>query len=932
MAEKGSNKSSDESDDMDCGEGEGAAVPVRSIATQSAPHSPAVSASAENSEVPVISSRNASGKRRQTEKLVRSVIPVLNKDTVSSDTYDPDMLLNKKLQQQVFSGHRMKSSRTPDIPKLLNTRSLNISIENERYSTPKHHHGSFDNRSEELKKGIEKRFGKLKDDIKSKEILECFFIPNHEKLKAMLPTSPKTIGERLSSPSQKKFKHAQKKQEESSFRPEICEKSKKIDEKNPSTEPRYEKLHKNYKVKSSKELAQAKVNNEEIVRTTITILEPEPQEPFHPVLNQRSKNLIRTVPFEENYALHRQNSANHAIPINLCTSPRSEKVLIDMFTREFNELIDPDTEEISYSHLMEVLRGLYFLLENEKNAEGEKEIAIKLWEQLEENDRVNKDRLLMFLMAIMRYKPHLLYKNRQNLIAPEESDRIHKKYAMLYQNRVSVKNKSNVNKTFKHTYDFSFKPEINENYKSMFESQSSDTLKVEDRLMEKMLLNSIKIEKLKDQHVKGKESECTFKPQLLSKFKKSSEKKETNKETIAKEYLNLVNGIPDRNEALYSLASVKKEKFKKSISFKEQKSSEESLQFPFSPRTIKMPKEALSPKVVGSDKTVERLSRAREDKLVQQVAAEKGFPFQGQKKLPKTSIEGKDKPQKITESKNKNPEKEKKFKEWEQKKLKEMKMQKDREKQKQELIEKQNLEAQQQKIQELEEKRKQRLEKIQTSKEKQLKDKKKDNRSTRPFFFHVQSKEDRENNEEDKQVILDDKPDSSQEEGLFNNEVANVSEKPVNSTDGFDISEISEIPPQVNSEEISKEEKINQDDNLKIEKPSQVKEIENYPIVTEGQFSVINNEEEPKNVVYTEEESKSMVNAEEESKNVVNIEEEPKNVVNAEEEPKNVVNLEEEPKNMVNIEDEAKAVDASEIAAKEPVPEEVKVEESPSNQ
>ena len=740
MNNTNSNNPSLDSEDMDVGEGEGEAIPIRSIATHSSPHSPAVSAG-DTTEMPQVP-HHVKFTRAKTYKIFRCQIPVLNKDTENSETYDAELLISPKIQQRVWSAHRMKKSRSPRPSRLIYCKSLDVSLEKERISVPRYSKNNFDNRSEELKKGIERKFGRFAEEVSKKELKECSFIPNVEKLKGKPPTIPKNITERLLT-KKSKCKGVQEVDQNLTFTPKLCKKSEKIAKMSSDDEPRHESLYKHYKTRSNKDLAQAKFDNErearEIVQTQITVLQPELQEPFVPALNVRSKNMLRTVQFGDNYnsPQPRKNSHANSYTQSLCISPKSEKVLIDKFSKEFSDSVAEEVQEISYAHLSDILRSMFFVLGAEKNEEAEKEAALKMWTQISNGDYVNRDQLLMFLMAIMRYKPHMFYKNKSNLIAQEESDRIHNKYLLLYENRLSVINKSNVNQSFRHTYDFSFKPEINENSKALVESSNDKSIKVEERLHERLILNLSKKEKLKDKYLKIKESECTFQPKISSKFSKQNKNdvKETNKETIAKEYLAIANNNTDRNEALYSLACIAKNKSMRSFDDKD-RMKKELVACTFSPKVISRPKEVSSPTIFGSDKAVQRLAKAREEKLLQKLAAEKGFPFQGEKNMPKVGIEQVDKPLKIAELIPEMKEKPQKLRNWEIRKHKEIKVQKEKERMRLENLEKQKNEAEIQALQEKEEKRKKRIDKIKQSGEKRIKNHKKEGKAIMPFAIH----------------------------------------------------------------------------------------------------------------------------------------------------------------------------------------------------
>lgn len=717
-----SKQSASDSEDMDLGEGEGQAVPIRSIATQSAPHSPAVSAG-DITELPVILAKPKLT-RLQTTRVFKCPIPVLNKDTENSETFDAELLINPKIQQRVLSAHRMKKSS--DTPKLVHCKSLNVSIEKGRNLTPKTTGKEFDNRSEELKIKIEKRFGKFVEDLNEKDMEECFFIPNKERVQGRPPTSPRVLTERLSI-RETKCKEPKGTPEKLTFTPELCKKSKKLAKKN-SDEPRFESLHRNYKSRSSKDLTKVDVHTTEIMQTQITILQPTPQEPLCPIVNSRSKNMLRLGQFGETYSPNiRKSSHVQNYVKNVSMSQNSEKVLIDKFSKEFYGILEESDSEISYAHFMVILREMKFVLDGEKT-EGEKEAVVKMWKEVSNGEWVGVEELLMFLMAIMRYKPHLFYKNSPNLIAEEESDRIHKKYLLFYSNRLSVINKSNKNQSFRHTYDFSFKPVINKNL------SDEKFGKVEDRLIEKLNQNAIKKEKLKDQYLKIKENECTFQPKVASKFMKKSGK-ETQKATIAKEYLAIAEGNSDRNEALYSLAFVEKERKKNEEAKKKQERELDNCTF--SPRVINRPKDTASPTIFGSDKAVQRLVKAREEKMLLKVVSDKGFPFQGEKKLPKIEMENKAKVGKMMENKQDDPEKQKKFKEWEMQKAKELKIQKEKEKYRLEILEKEKNDLKMKTLQEQEEKRKVRIEKIQNSERKAKEKAVKKKGKNRIFFDYV---------------------------------------------------------------------------------------------------------------------------------------------------------------------------------------------------
>lgn len=170
----------------------------------------------------------------------------------------------------------------------------------------------------------------------------------------------------------------------------------------------------------------------------------------------------------------------------------------------------------------------------------------------------------------------------------DQAKKIHFKYYLLYENRLSVVNKSTINKTFKHIYEHSFKPEISFNsqkYASITSERrrtrsslgvSTDLYQEREKLAEKQ-------EELRKKFEKMELEKCTFKPEVKSLPKSYQKLIKTDK--ASQDYRAAAG--EDRNLSLYNYANVALNKREKSIrTIEEQEVEKVRNELTFKPKLI----------------------------------------------------------------------------------------------------------------------------------------------------------------------------------------------------------------------------------------------------------------------------------------------------------------------------------------------------------
>lgn len=303
-----------------------------------------------------------------------SKIPILNKDTISRNTYDLDKLLDSKVQKAALKnlGLDKKSSLKRD-------RSLNSS----RTSTK-------DETSERLLAYGERQKAqkdKLREESFKKELENCTFKPKintqseNRSHEAFYEDMKKYLDEKLNKIKTKQEENEQliiSKSLDFPFRPSLCAHSVRIDKRIDNEESRHEKLYRLHKSKDQnlqRILKEKSLDNSRFSQST-----EDSQLPFQPTVNKRSKNLVRDTSIDDHLyqdAIRRKQKPieppKTQIPEKMI-STNSENVLINKLTTEFNEnwdMIDIDNiEEVNYSRILDIFRSMYLLIENQKQEEA----------------------------------------------------------------------------------------------------------------------------------------------------------------------------------------------------------------------------------------------------------------------------------------------------------------------------------------------------------------------------------------------------------------------------------------------------------------------------------------------------------------------------------------------------------------------------------
>ena len=416
-----------------------------------------------------------------------------------------------------------------------------------------------------------------------------------------------------------------------SFVPNITERSNLIASKQIDKETIFERLSKGLKPKARDN--ERRENSEE-VKNEFT---------FTPCLNIRSRNMLRMAPVDEilyDDAKRRQKNKNENKLIysyELNVNSTSEKLLIEKFYKDFVEICDFDN--LSFSDLNMVLKGLHMMLGTDKSLIKEKDLSFKLWDKLKltsGEESVTSEKLLMHLMAIMKYQTSI-YTDSSEAISAEETDTLHHIYNLLYSNRNSIVN----HRSSKLEPTPSFQPEISLNSKRLLEDTTTDSI-VKRRQMRKIEI----IQEIEEKII----SECTFQPIIISTS--SQLKSQDIKDPLFKEYVQISALHQNhRAELLFNFASIEKDIKEDLIKVAKERFQElELVQCTFAPDCKRRNSE--KPNLNDVRKCVERLS-----------ACKGSSGLKGMKKGGKSLLEV-------------NSETEvriKRFREWEERKIMEMK-------------------------------------------------------------------------------------------------------------------------------------------------------------------------------------------------------------------------------------------------------------------
>jgi hypothetical protein len=534
-------------------------------------------------------------KREQSNSKIS--IPVLNRDTCNSNTYDYNTLLDVKVQKEALSGHRIKNSSTAKIPKT-QTKIVN----NLKLLGP----ASCKNLASEVEKN--QKIAKMREEKIKNELKECTFAPKIlENRKKRSPEEYYKDQMKFEEKKQEKLKSIQKNMSETianelnslSFKPNIAEKSAVMASKHVYEEGTFERLSKGTKPKVKED--ETRESTEEK-----SVKEEKNEFTFTPSLNIRSKNMLRMAPVEEilyEDAKRRQKTKNetkvvYSYEVNV--NSNSEKVLIEKFYKDFLEICDFDN--ICFSDLNMILQALHMSLGSEKNKSKEKDLSFKLWEKVTGGEQsVSSEKLLMHLMAIMKYQTSI-YTDSSEAISPEETDTLHNTYSLFFENRNSIVN----HRSSKTEPIPSFHPEISLNSKKILEDTSYESI-VKRRELRKMEV----IQENEEREL----NECTFQPIIYSSTTQLTI--EDIRDPLFKEYLQISSQhLNHRAELLYNFALIEKEKKEDFIKSEKEKLQEKELaDCTFAPNYQKRNSE--KPKLEDIRRCVERLAVSKSEKKIE---------------------------------------------------------------------------------------------------------------------------------------------------------------------------------------------------------------------------------------------------------------------------------------------------------------------------
>lgn len=573
---------------------------------------------------------NTSQKSLKKQESPKKSIPVLNKDTCDSNTYDFNILLDTKIQKEALSGHRIKNSQTlklPKAPKPSNSSSSKLS-------------SSSASKIETTLSAKQQKLELLRQEKLKNELKECTFAPKIKEIRKM--RSPEEYYKdqmKFEEKKNEKLKNIQKFISDTeatqlnsySFVPNITEKSAAMASKHLYEGGTYERLSKGCKPKLNKD-------SEETVEE-----KPKDDFTFTPNLNERSKNMLRMGPVEDilyEDAKRRQKVKNESRVVYVYESnvnSNSEKVLIEKFFKEFTQICDFDN--LCFSDLNMILQGMHMMLGTEKHKSKEKDLAFRLWEKVTAGEQsVTSERVLMHLMAIMKYQTSI-FTDSVEAISPEETDTLHSVYFLFFENRNSVVNHSSFNRSAKPEPLPAFRPEINLNSKKILEDVSYE------HILKRWEMKKMEVIQELDEKEFG---ECTFRPIIYSAGVQINS--DEIKDPLFKEYAQMTNHTTShRAELLYSFASKEKEKKEDFIKCERDKQEEKELaNCTFIPNSEKRNQEKIHPDDIK--KCVARLTASK---------SQRNSKKSSKKPLKKTN--------------SNTEEKEKILKDWEDRKTKELK-------------------------------------------------------------------------------------------------------------------------------------------------------------------------------------------------------------------------------------------------------------------
>ena len=192
---------------------------------------------------------------------------------------------------------------------------------------------------------------------------------------------------------------------------------------------------------------------------------------------------------------------------SISLSPKSTKVLIDKFTKEFNSILPESIQELSYLHFIKVLKGLKMISDVSPSKDAEKQLAVQMWESLSHQGKLMRPTFLLNLIAIMKLRLNSCSSNTSQVDLSKQN----KKYFLFYSNRISSNQKQLSNSSPSSPF-YSFQPKINPNSILLASNTSTESARTE-RLYEK-IPPSHKTLLARELMQKTQEEQCTFSPKI----------------------------------------------------------------------------------------------------------------------------------------------------------------------------------------------------------------------------------------------------------------------------------------------------------------------------------------------------------------------------------------------------------------------------------
>lgn len=631
----------------------------------------------------------------------KAILPLMNSVTVDRNTYDLDRLLSPHIQKKAETLDRFSAAHLEEGKSLPRDSVSTDFVKRNRelagrqsQEQPMSRRKSVEDiykveeRFYSYQKGVEAKVRKMEEEKMRKEKAICTFRPAIlEKSKEANPRSADRFYEEMMRHEQRfqaKIKaareqtsQAQQSQEDSFFRPQLCEKSMEMIKKNPNL-PAHEKLYQTHKQK-----LQRHIKSESVADMSASLDSEATQDsvkPFTPAINKKSLSLTRDQPFEVYLTEDAKRRAKRLseVPADSPSkpAPSSNSVLLLMkkFREEFAEAwkaLDEDVAgTLTYSKTADLLKQLHFIKNQNgsKEYEAERTLFRSIWKvlRLADEDAAPKDNVETLVLAIMNFPvketPAIPAESKGDqsekgseaadstigrlesgvlVLSPGDTLRLHLRFKALYDHRASIVQRSNKNPSFKAPVEHSYRPQLSKASKRLTDNRKEQLAAQGFKTHEDFLVAEAfkKEQALKDKQSKAEKAnlkECTFQPKIdKHAAKKIGVVQERVKDNIAKDYISMTQySLEPKTDVLYQFATVTRQRrnyLAKSAQEREMERNEIECTFaPDRSLTANYDEEhddIMAVPAKGVDKAVERLVRGRRQSVELAMIREKGMPF-----------------------------------------------------------------------------------------------------------------------------------------------------------------------------------------------------------------------------------------------------------------------------------------------------------------